>query len=98
MQKLKGRQCNVMNMMMPESDTNEQKSRQNPDAGDAKMSGRLTYIIGLTANTIKFVYDTRTQFKRCDILNMEKVGNSTAWLKINDDIFMRNELLANFLN
>jgi len=64
----------------------------------SKVSGRLTYIISLTAKAMKFVYDTRTQFKRCDVLNTEKVGNPTAGLKVNNDIFIWNELLANFLN
>src|SRR3989442_702269 len=63
----------------------------------SKMAACLTDVVGMTSNARIFINDTRTQQKRCSILNTEKVRNSSTWLKIDNNVFVRNELFTKTL-
>jgi len=55
----------------------------------------LADVAELTFSARKFINDTRSHFKRCNVLNTKKVRHPSAWLKINDNIFVRNKFPTN---
>ena len=54
-------------------------------------------VTALACSAREFINDTRTHIKRRDVLDTKKARDPTAKPKIDYNIFVRNEFLANLL-